>query len=119
VSEFRVRQEEDAIAARPVAMTAALSVIIGSAGVFFAGFLLTTATGALRPDVGGKTGKRAGGRTISQVEQAPIEVWRPGIDLRDRQRRELESWGWVDRDAGIAKIPIDRAIDLVVSGSVR
>ena len=34
-------------------------------------------------------------------------------DLRERQRRELESWGWVDRKAGIAKIPIDRAIDIV------
>jgi len=38
-------------------------------------------------------------------------------DLRDAQRRELAGWGWVDRDAGIARIPIDRAMDLVVKES--
>jgi hypothetical protein len=38
-------------------------------------------------------------------------------DLRDAQRRELAGWGWGDRDAGIARIPIDRAMDLVVKES--
>ncbi len=33
--------------------------------------------------------------------------------LRDREDAILNSYGWVDQKAGIARIPIDRAIDAV------
>lgn len=32
------------------------------------------------------------------------------------QRKLLESYGWVDRKGGVAHIPIDRAIKLIVEG---
>ena len=32
---------------------------------------------------------------------------------RDAERAELESYAWIDRDRGIVRIPIDRAIDLL------
>lgn len=32
---------------------------------------------------------------------------------QDDKARLLDSWQWVDRDAGIARIPIDAAIDLL------
>jgi hypothetical protein len=35
-------------------------------------------------------------------------------NLRGGEDRVLESYGWVDRDAGIVRIPIDRAMQLVV-----
>jgi hypothetical protein len=35
--------------------------------------------------------------------------------LRDEKRRVLSSYGWVDRDRGIARIPIDRAITLLAN----
>ena len=41
----------------------------------------------------------------------------PGQDLQALHRRKqavLDSYGWVDRDAGIARIPIDRAMALLV-----
>jgi len=34
--------------------------------------------------------------------------------LRDTEDRVLESYGWVDRDAGVVRIPIDQAMRLVV-----
>lgn len=34
--------------------------------------------------------------------------------LRDRQAAQLGSYGWIDRDAGVVQLPIDRAMDLVV-----
>jgi len=41
----------------------------------------------------------------------------PGRDLRrlraDEEAR-LNSYGWIDRDAGVAHIPIDQAIDLLL-----
>jgi hypothetical protein len=41
----------------------------------------------------------------------------PGRDMQELRAQEtatLSSYGWVDRQAGIARIPIDRAIDLVL-----
>lgn len=31
--------------------------------------------------------------------------------IRSAQKAELESFGWVDRDRGVVRIPIDRAVD--------
>jgi hypothetical protein len=31
-----------------------------------------------------------------------------------KQEDELNSYGWVDQSAGVAHIPIDRAMDLIV-----
>lgn len=36
-------------------------------------------------------------------------------ELRAEHRRILTSYGWVDQEAGIARIPIDRAIELVAN----
>jgi hypothetical protein len=41
------------------------------------------------------------------------------IELRAEEERVLTSYGWVDQHAGVAHLPIDRAMDLVVErGSV-
>jgi hypothetical protein len=36
-------------------------------------------------------------------------------ELKESELRRLNGYGWVDRAAGIAHIPIDRAIDIVAS----
>ncbi|NIW37905.1 MAG: hypothetical protein GWN32_15875, partial [Gemmatimonadetes bacterium] len=38
--------------------------------------------------------------------------------LREREAEVLESYGWVDEAAGIAQIPIARAIELVAAGEL-
>jgi len=40
----------------------------------------------------------------------------PALDLesiRDAENQRLESYGWVDREKGVVRIPIERAIDLL------
>jgi hypothetical protein len=39
--------------------------------------------------------------------------------LRARESEILNSYGWVDRDAGVARIPIDRAMDLTLHPGLR
>lgn len=34
-------------------------------------------------------------------------------DFRLREEQKLHSYGWVDQNAGVARIPIDRAIELI------
>ena len=111
--DFAVRQEEDRVASGSLIRVGLASIVIGAAGVFFAGAILASQVGTLRPSAAGPHGPRRATRTLSQIEQTPIWETRVGIDLREAQGRELERWGWVDRDAGVAKIPIDQAMDIV------
>lgn len=54
-------------------------------------------------------------RTISTVEQSLIRETNRGGALRAEQRAALDRWGWVDRQSGLAKLPIDTAIDVFVA----
>ncbi len=40
-------------------------------------------------------------------------------DLRGEEEATLGSYGWVDRRAGIVRVPIDRAIELLVREAAR
>jgi hypothetical protein len=53
----------------------------------------------------------------SRVPPEPRLQTNPRQDLSDLQGREdqqLQSYGWVDKNTGIVRIPIDRAMQLVV-----
>jgi hypothetical protein len=44
----------------------------------------------------------------------------PSSDLaaeRTREQAQLDGYAWVDRDAGIARIPVDRAMDILTRSS--
>jgi hypothetical protein len=116
MSEFAVHQESDEVATKSLVRVAIVSLIVAAVGVFFAGLLVVAGTGTLRPDFAGASGRRPAPRELSQIEQTPIWQSRTGIDMRRAQLRELSSWGWVDRKARVAKIPIDEAMDLVAQG---
>jgi len=114
---FEVHQEDDVVASRRLVRIGVVSTAIGAIGVLVAGLVLSAGAGSVTPSLAGPGGALPAPREISEVEQTPIWSTRDGEDLRDAQRRELESWGWVDRDAGVAHIPIDRAMDLVMKES--
>ncbi len=58
----------------------------------------------------------AGEAKIGIVEQQLFENSDRARTLREEEERRLRSYGWVDRKAGLAHIPIDRAMDLVLQG---
>ncbi len=49
------------------------------------------------------------------LERSLVANDQRGADLQEKRAHDLEHYGWADRDAGVARIPIDRAIDLTVS----
>jgi hypothetical protein len=118
-ADFVVRQEDDAVDARRLGRVGVVSVVAGAAGVFFSSLLLVLVTGTLRPSAAGPAGPRPAPRALSGLEQTPILDAREGLDRREAQRRELSRWGWADRKARVAVIPIDRAIDVVVAQEAR
>jgi len=111
---FPVRQEEDEVASGRVVRVAVIGVLVGVAAILAAGLLLFGAIGSVRGTVVGPGELARSERgEVAGALQTPLEGPAAGLELRDRQRRELEKWGWVDRRAGIAKIPIDRAMRIV------
>ena len=49
--------------------------------------------------------------------QGPLLQVQPEQDLKSMQRQnaiDLNSYGWVDQPAGVVRLPIDRAMDLLV-----
>jgi hypothetical protein len=54
---------------------------------------------------------------LPRLQPNPIDGNTPQEDideLRAREDEALNSYGWVDREAGTVRIPIDKAIDLVL-----
>jgi len=58
-------------------------------------------------------------RTLPPVPRLQADPRRDLHRFRESQRELLSGYGWVDKNAGIVHIPIDRAMDLLVQrGSV-
>jgi hypothetical protein len=114
---FPVHQELDVIPSGHLMRIVLSAIGVGVVAVFFAALVLETNTGGIRARAANGAAPRAAGSTISRIEQTPILGPAAGIDLRREQRGQLSRYRWVDRDAGFAAIPIERAMDLVVERS--
>jgi len=56
-------------------------------------------------------------RAGSVPQRFPVLQVSPPLDLqtfRAREQAELETYGWINRTAGVVRIPIERAMDLVL-----
>jgi hypothetical protein len=114
---FAQKTERDAIAPGRVWTTAAITAIVI--------VVATVAANVIRKiDLRGDAGPGArqaipvpAGAQIGIVEQTPIWDTRRGLDDRVTQEESLRHFGWVDRAHGIARIPVDRAMDLVADPS--
>jgi hypothetical protein len=114
---FAVRQEQDSIAGGRLVKIAVLAIAVGLTGVAFSVLLLETNTGGIRGHLPGGASPRAAGSAIADVAQTPLFGAADGLALRRKQRDELSRYRWVDRDAGLAAIPIEQAMDLVARES--
>jgi hypothetical protein len=117
---YRVRhpemqQEEDVVPRKGVFAFIALVLVVGAVMVVWAVSVVTVDFRELRPS-GAFTEKWLGPRhLVSRVRQDLFDERgvRPSNEI---MRRDLETWGWVDRGRGIVRVPIDEAMDLVVKG---
>jgi hypothetical protein len=103
--------EDDRLPSRSVWVTAAGFVVFIVVSAFVADWLLHAFGGHIEA----REGAEAAPPQIDTIEQTLVRDTRRGLDLNDEKRRSLDRWGWVDRPHGVAHIPIDRAIELVVA----
>jgi hypothetical protein len=114
---FVVRQEEDAIAGGRLLKIALFAIGVGLIGVLFSALLLETNTGGIRGNEAAGGTPRAAGSTIANIEQTSLYGVAGGLELRRAQREQLSRYRWVDRDGGVAAIPIERAMDIIAGES--
>ena len=110
MSSDEVRQAPDAIAERKIAAVTAAALIITVIALVVAWVLLERWGQAPR-----RAESPAAPATIGMLEQTLILHTERGIALRKKSSAELQRWGWADRDAGVAQIPIESAIDVLAT----
>lgn len=108
--------EEDRIRSRAVVM-----VGVGALLVFFVASL--AAIGAMKrqqsrinPEGPAPLPAELGQSKIGILEQRLFENSNQAEVMRTVQRSKLESYGWIDREQGIIRIPIERGMQQVIAG---
>ena len=104
-------QEPDRLPGGRVGVVALVGVVVTIAAIV-AAWLLMIASGR-EPEQQASAAPPPS--ALGTVERSLVRATQRGTDLRQEQRRELDRFGWADRDAGVARIPLDRAIDLYVA----
>ena len=107
MSDRRVSMD-DQLPGRKLAVIAVIGI-----GVVLAGAAVSTALVLVRP--ASPPGGGQAPSAIGMVEQTPIGVQDRGLAVARRERAALDLGGWVDRDAGIAQVPIEQAMARVVA----
>jgi len=115
-----VRQESDVIRTKPV-LAALIGALLLAGGSVFWGWL------QLRADVARRAPRRppavrpapVGPSAVGGVLQTLIGVDSSTAAAAADQRERLESWGWVDQERGIVRIPIEAAMRALVEGAGR
>jgi hypothetical protein len=111
-SNHHPRQESDLRSVKVVLLVFGALVLLTA---FFSGWAALTVdarTGRLvSPD---HPGPDAEVLERTDIEFSLFELEAPGLEKRARDRRRLDDLGWVDRDRGIAHVPIDLAMMLTI-----
>jgi len=105
---WNIEQEPDRVATRRLLWISGLALVVALAGVL--------AAAQMRNHSGARQTGQAPGSTAemrpSPLEQGLLEHVERGLALRSEQKKRLEHYGWVDRRAGVVRIPIERALEL-------
>ena len=126
---MKVTQEDDRIPGKPILVVLGFAVVMIIAGSL-AAFLIAQWRSAQLADVRGgvmyfeplpQTAPAAvPGQVpeeVNHIEQVLFADRAPGLEERAFEQKILGTYGWVDRDARLVRIPIDRAIELYVQQS--
>lgn len=106
VDESRAPQAPDLVPGSRLLRLTLLSVVVAAFGVLLSWWLggaqmSHSAPSALGPEHAPNT-----------LEQGMIRSGGRAIELKASQKQRLSSYGWVDRKAGVAHIPIERAMEI-------
>ena len=109
---YVVRQEPEGVSERKVGLVAVIAIAIAIGAVGVAWWLLPDTHLGRHPADTEPVGEEVGEVYVTRIRRTAI-----GLQQQEEARKKLLEYGWVDRDEGIARIPIERAMDIVVESS--
>lgn len=105
----RIEQEPDTVAQRLITYCALAVVVISAIGILIAAGLLRGAAGSLRPE----QAPAAPAKKLGILEASQIGPFSPGpVNATVDAGRPYQ---WVDREAGLVRVPVEVAIDLYLA----
>ena len=108
-------QAEEAVATGKVLLVGIVSLIVFAGAAWWSTGIWRETRNRLEPTGPIAPGAEIGKPEIGIVDQPPFETVRTAERTRAEQLRQLQSYGWIDRDKGVIHVPIDKAIDQLVS----
>lgn len=108
-----VRQEEDRIQTGKIVAVGLMAFIAFGIGILWAARIQTRGTGSIRTQPQ-PWPAQAGQREIGMVYQPLFDSLRIAQQKESAKRAQLNSYGWVDREARVARIPIQRAMKMLL-----
>ena len=123
--------EPEVIGFGKVITVGVLSVLLFVIGSIWALKIRTVTEAAMNPVVADASGKLVGGSRHTAVpagfgaeeqgivDQVPFELNTWVAADHARATAKLKGYGWVDKQAGVIHLPIERAMDLVVAESAK
>lgn len=111
------RQEAEGVPARKAVLVAAIALAIFALAVYEADRIFHREESMLMPGRAPPLPKELGQPEIGMVNQRPFDRQQEAEQLRIQQTEQLNSYGWVDRKNQVIHIPIERAMEVLVSRS--
>lgn len=105
------------VPARPLAQVAiAIAVLV--LGSFLAMFILFRIFNYYQPLFDDPPHSLADARQETTGPRIQIDPPRQKFDLRETEKQLLSTYGWVNKDVGLARIPVGRAMELLAEKKV-
>ena len=106
---------EDGINIGKIVVIGVLSLAVFAAGIIWAYYLMVARQNDVRRLGPARVATEIGKLEIGIVDQVPFDVDTRLEEWRAMSRRKLAGHGWVDRAKGIARIPIEAAMERVIA----
>lgn len=112
--------EPDRTSLRPILIGAAVLATLVALG-FVVPTLLETVFVAREERLGPPPNPlvASAGRQLPSGPRLQVNPWRDITAFRAAERELLTTYGWIDRQRGVVRIPIDRAMDIVAERSAK
>jgi hypothetical protein len=111
-----IQVEEDRLSRWSITIVIVVGLVIMAFSIWLAWALLVAEEEAIFGGDPPRDPMPAPPAQVARTRQTLIGRDREGLELRQEQRDQLSRYEWVDRDEGVVRIPIERAIELRAGG---
>ena len=108
-------QADEHIASFKIVAVGVIALLVFGAATVWSARILDRTARTLSPAGPLPVGKEIGKPEIGIVDQTPFETTRGAEKYRREALQRLNSYGWVDPQKGVIHVPIDKAIDQLLS----